>query len=352
MKKLFASLMMFCLVLEVCARIDDRINYGADFFKPYVRANTIERQDSFGLSGKPGGHYQKWQLNNLGFRGDDIRTDKPQGIVRILCSGASETFGLYEDNGREWPIQLSLLLRKQYANLEVINASFYGTGFFYDTIIQRFINQWIQLQPDVFILYASFYCYLYTYDAKQPDESKEEIVLLFDHFRILGKIKNRCLQLIPPTLVNMLDRKKLRKELEVNRSLDPRKLLTIDEAKIKLAHDILSLNDFCKRNHSTLILSSYVQRLDELGLLYIWAGHPKLTREQIIDYYHEFNSFIKRLAEREHILFVDIADRVDSTKQNMADGVHFTNEGAYIMAQDFYPVVIKAIEYTLKSSRN
>lgn len=348
LKQLINSILFFA-ILELSARCDDMVTFGADFFKPYTRNTTIEQYDSFGLTGKPGGAYQKWKLNNLGFRGNNVNRGKNTGVLRILCAGASETFGLYEDEGKEWPAQLSRLLKQNFSNTELINTSFYGTGYFYSTIIHRFEQDWIKLNPDILILYASFYSYLYRYDKKQQHGRHDNTLPLIGHVRILGKIQNRFAQVAPKQLMDIFDKQKLKQEIKGNRKADPRTLLPIEEAKQNLENDIKELNAFCKKNGIILILSSYVQRLDETGLLYIQAGHPQLDQNHIIAYHHAFNEHIKMLAQKEQILFANIADEVNSSPRYLADGVHFTNEGALSLAEQFYKAASTACEQKMQT---
>src|SRR5205823_3540189 len=89
------------LTLELCARVDDYVTFGAPLFAPY-NAETMYQMDAIGKHGKPNARYKKWQLNNLGYRGPDPQSGK----TTILCFGSSETFGLYEAPGEEYPRQL------------------------------------------------------------------------------------------------------------------------------------------------------------------------------------------------------------------------------------------------------
>src|SRR3990172_2700849 len=84
------------LLFESFARLDDLIAYDAPFFKVYSYDTMLVDHDEFGGKGKSNGRYEKWVLNSHGFRGPEIQVEKPQGVIRIVTFGASETFGLYE----------------------------------------------------------------------------------------------------------------------------------------------------------------------------------------------------------------------------------------------------------------
>ncbi len=104
------SLIAFFIALEVSARIDDKIKYNAPFFHEYS-PSLLRSKDSEGLNHNiPRSHFEKWRINNFGFRGADISSLKSDSFYRIVCMGTSETFGLYESPGREWPAQLQNIL--------------------------------------------------------------------------------------------------------------------------------------------------------------------------------------------------------------------------------------------------
>src|SRR5690242_2255602 len=83
--------LLFVFVLEICARTEDAIRYGAPFWGNYS-LDSIYQYDEMGKYGRPHASYLKWHLNNEGYRGPELRDH----TYRIACIGSSETFGLYE----------------------------------------------------------------------------------------------------------------------------------------------------------------------------------------------------------------------------------------------------------------
>jgi hypothetical protein len=59
------------LTLEVCARVDDWVSYGASPFGLYDNS-LLGAFDKMGQHGRPHGQYLKWKLNSLGFRGPEL----------------------------------------------------------------------------------------------------------------------------------------------------------------------------------------------------------------------------------------------------------------------------------------
>ena len=122
--KAIIFLLFFLLTLEICARVEDSIRYDASFFYDYTFGKMLYTYDEYGKVGKPNGRFQKWQLNNFGFRGDDIELIKAKHVRRIACVGASETFGYFETEKGEWPARLAKILdTNKGGSYEVINTS-------------------------------------------------------------------------------------------------------------------------------------------------------------------------------------------------------------------------------------
>jgi hypothetical protein len=118
--------LVFLIAAEVFARLDDKLTWGAPFLSPYSEGRLL-LQDSLGFRGRPNFRYQKWRMNNFGFRGPDITPSPAPGVTRIAVLGASETFGLYETEGSEYPARMQTLLDSiAPGRYEVINVGLPG----------------------------------------------------------------------------------------------------------------------------------------------------------------------------------------------------------------------------------
>ena len=89
------------------------------------RTRDLVLHDALGIRGKPNGRYGRWRLNSAGFRGPEIARQPASGCRRVIVLGASESFGLYESDGKEYPAQLASRLRAAGC-YEVVNASLFG----------------------------------------------------------------------------------------------------------------------------------------------------------------------------------------------------------------------------------
>lgn len=72
--RLLLYCVLFFAVWEICARVDDHLEEGAPLFGNYG-IFAMYTQDGFGVVGKPYGHFGKWKLNGLGYRGPDIHSN-------------------------------------------------------------------------------------------------------------------------------------------------------------------------------------------------------------------------------------------------------------------------------------
>jgi hypothetical protein len=142
---------------EITARVDDRLRLGVPLLAVPDHDRDLVQHDEFGIHGKPNGRFKKWRLNQYGFRGPDIALVAPAGCARIMVLGASETFGLYESPGMEYPAQLQSLLRPTGC-FEVVNTAVAGLTLRGLEVL--WANWASRFKPDVVILYPTPAFYL------------------------------------------------------------------------------------------------------------------------------------------------------------------------------------------------
>lgn len=153
-------LLTLLMSVEVSARVQDRFRNGVPFFSTPDRVADLVVQDTLGVRGKPYGRYKVWQLNAYGFRGPEITRSPKPGCIRVMTLGASETFGLYESPGHEYPAQLATALRQPQC-YEVVNASIFGLTI---PNIRETWNNWTShFQPAIVTIYPSPSFYLAPY---------------------------------------------------------------------------------------------------------------------------------------------------------------------------------------------
>src|SRR5258708_25236363 len=144
------------MTLEFCARLDNYVSYRTPFFGA-DSLDTLFTMDRLGKRGKPNARYRKWRLNSLGYRGPELHA----GRTRIICIGASETFGLYEDEDQEYPRQLERELNRRAGRdaFEVVNAAY--AGLVLDNEMQRLPEIAETVRPQIALLYPSLANYIW-----------------------------------------------------------------------------------------------------------------------------------------------------------------------------------------------
>jgi hypothetical protein len=146
------------LIAEVTARAVDNVYEGV----PYLAAPDFNHDllllDTLGPRGRPNGHFQKWKLNSAGFRSPESALIAQPGCTRVMTIGSSETFGAEgESPNKEYPAQLSDSLRGRGC-YQVLNAAIVGMSL--RSAIQVWDRWDSRFHPDVAVVLASPAMYL------------------------------------------------------------------------------------------------------------------------------------------------------------------------------------------------
>src|SRR5262249_52331082 len=134
-----------------------------------------------------------------------IALAKAPGSMRIACFGASETFGLYEKTDNDWPRQLERELRRQSANVEVMNVALAGMSLFQR--INHFQHRILAFHPDLAILMLEFPSYagmtsekLAARNAVQANRAKRDenaFTQYLTSWRFVMKLKSAVIPKLP-----------------------------------------------------------------------------------------------------------------------------------------------------------
>lgn len=354
---LFISGIVFLITIEFSARIDDKIKYGAPFFSEYS-AKLLRNKDSEGINCNiPNSHFEKWKINNLGFRGPNISVMKPKGVIRIVCMGTSETFGLYESPDMEWPSQLSKMLEK-YNYFEVINTSVVGLPL---KKYRRYIEKYVlKLEPDIIILFVNPFEYgvgneIFT---KRQDTLKKEgksfknrgihflKVITYSNLRMFPKLKQSLKKIVPTSVLKQYQLWNMKRQIQKleNTYLNGNKPLDIIPNKnlIIFRNDLKDLIEYLQNKKIKIILTSYPILITQQNIdkyLEIFLDHRRfyteLSLQGIIDASRKFNEEIRLISNKHGVAFIDNNMTIPKNTQYFADNVHYTDEGARLIALNF-----------------
>jgi lysophospholipase L1-like esterase len=319
------------LTMEICARLEDTVTAGASFLGVYNHSILYDRPGP-DFHGVPGASYLKWKMNSLGYRGPEPLS----GALRVACVGASETFGLYEKEGGEWPRQLDRLLRETRATgdreITVINTAYAATNL--RTHLHQAPRMLAAAKPDLIILYAGPAAYVHpTYYSVNSNPDRP-----MWHSRLAVKVRELAKRLIPPLWMLplrywLIERSMRGREHEIMTRISP-------EYEALFASDLSQLLDLYAANHVPVILVTHATRFgravtpEEWPVLVSWRQfYPMLREGGFIDMEDRLNEHIRRAGAARHLPVVDAARYVPPGPRYFADFVHFTDEGAAVFAR-------------------
>lgn len=342
--------LLFGITLEVSARVDDRIRWGAPFVGRYAHEALITR-DSVTLRGRPGYRYEKWQMNSAGFRGPELSDDSAK--LRIVTLGASETFGLFESEGEEYPAQLQQLLDSVApGEYEIVNAALPGMSL---AAMRPYLRTVVApLEPDVVVIYPSPSFFLEPSPPadslrlppwKPPTEPSALQRLAFEatNPRLKEKAKVVVKRLLPAGVLLEVRERKLtqRRAAEpadwIWRSVPAERMELFEAQLARVIGDVEALG-------ATPVLVTHVNRFlhragaldvtDRQHLLAAVSSYwPRASEAVAIGVDSAANRRIRELAAQRGIVVVDAEERVPADAQHFADYSHFTDAGARRMAE-------------------
>jgi hypothetical protein len=215
---------IFGFCLEAACRVEDWIEFRTPIFALERSQEDLLIRDSLGMHGRPSGRFKKWQMNSLGMRGPEVSRSKPTDVLRVVTSGASETFGLYESPNREYPRQLEDTLNARFAvstapcsvkRVEVLNAAMPGMSL--PTIEQDIRLRVGPLHPDFVVLYPTPPGYLYDKPpvAAAPLAVGESAGSLPESNalapRVLDRLRNQIKDILPNVIQDQIRRRQIDK---------------------------------------------------------------------------------------------------------------------------------------------
>ncbi|MEO7521588.1 MAG: hypothetical protein ABIW79_07205 [Gemmatimonas sp.] len=152
-------LLVALLSVEVTVRLDDWAQHGVPLTEGANSLDDLMVRDSLGVHARASTRFRQFRINSLGFRGAEVSARALDTAKVIVVSGASETFGLYESDGKEWPRQLEDSLAMRCASRPVVlNAAFAGMSL--PTVEQDVRVRIASLRPDLVVYYPTPMQYL------------------------------------------------------------------------------------------------------------------------------------------------------------------------------------------------
>lgn len=325
------------LALETTVRLDDWAQFGVPPFSPAVSMAELTVRDSLGLHQRPGTQYRQFRINRLGFRGGELPSDFRGRIV--VTAGASETFGLYETPGLEWPRQLESLLRSECGeDVRVLNSAFAGMSL--PTVEQDFVRRVSRLKPSVVIYYPTPMQYIEgdSVRAATPSFAAPAPLSPF-RSRALPRFRDAFKRATPEPLLDLARRAVTARSRQATGAA-PKEAVEAPRLERYLS-DLERLLQTYRSAGSEPVIVVHRNRFSETSspdaqrLLRAWERfYPRYTGQAIVDFDETAGRETLELGRRLGVTVVDPLSALRAQGDSaFADFSHFTDSGSRVVAE-------------------
>ncbi len=334
----------FLGTIELACRIEQYVLYEAPLLGMYTYDTALFTMDEYGIRGKPNGDYEKWRLNSLGFRGPELGIEKQPGTLRIVCIGASETFGLYEGRDNEWPRQLERKLKTQGIEVEVINAAIAGMSLSQRTIHLQ--KRLLQLRPDMVVMMLEYGSYAGLTPERLRAQRSMRAVLpdhqgLIEQMKSLRapvKIKEVAIPMLSPLVQAWLAKWEKAAKLELRKKDIGERFRSFHhvmpfEVEV-FRQDLDDLSHVTQSAGSRLVLLSPAMWMTEENLSSMYLSWPYIDESWWREARVRMGKEASEFARTKHIQYLDLSQAIKGHEAGwMVDMLHFNDDGAWQVAQ-------------------
>lgn len=346
-----ALLGIFGAAIELTVRIEDWVRFRTPLLSRITSARQLMVRDADGTHGRPNARFQQFSMNSLGLRGPEVAVAKAAGTIRVVTAGASESFGLFESPGREYPRQLEDSLRQWVAGgrcgagarVEVLNASLAGMGL--PTIEQDLRTRIARLRPDVVVVYPtpSFYLNHERPTAAPPDSSPNATALArINAFmpRAKDRFREQAKALLPSFARAALRRRETAREFAAHDATWAFRSVPADRMAA-YTDDLHSIVATARATGATPVLVTHgnyhMQRggaNEDPHMLAGWQRYaPRATAATIVEFEEQAVGVTLAVAADAGIPAADLASALARAEGVVfRDFVHFSDTGAAIAA--------------------
>lgn len=357
--------LILALSFELTVRVQDWVRFRMPILSPITSEADLMVRDGLGAHGRPNAQFRKWTIDSLGFRGPDVPVIKGAGTVRIVLTGASETFGLYESPHREYARALEDTLNARLAagacdadlvrHFEVLNDALPGMSL--PTVEQDIQLRLGRFAPDVIVHYptpAQFLEDRLPFATPRDTATGSHVVpgslkrALYP--RSLDILRDELKKAAPQPLLTWLRRRSAEAEQHQHpaswrfASVPHDRLTAYDSDLRSLIGDIRALGaEPVLATHATAFERP---RSDSAALLQAWERfYPRATGTTIIHFDDSARATTVRAASDSAVIVADVAGMfAHADGANFSDFVHFTDSGSARVAQVLAPAVLAATQ--------
>ena len=343
-------MLFFVATVEMASRIEQWVVYGAPVFGVYTYDAALFTADEFGIRGKSNGSYEKWHLNAYGFRGPEVQLAKDSGQLRIVCIGASETFGLYESPNMEWPRQLESFLTKSGTEAEVINAAMAGMSLPQRT--RHVENRLLRFSPDVVVFMLEYGSYAGLTPEKirmlraRPGTlpGRKGLIDGLKSLRTVSRLRDVLVPKLPGPVQEAVGSMERRFKLEMlQRDMGVRYRSLVHMQPFEVEAFVLDLEELYERANGAgvkLIFLSPAMWFTERNVATTYLSWPFVDESWWREAKATLPEAARQFADAHHVAFLDLSDVVKGHEADwMKDMLHFNDLGAEQIAQRVAPLI-------------
>jgi hypothetical protein len=324
---------------ETTARVEDWLRHGVGFLSAPDRERDLVLHDSIAIRGKPNGSYKQWQLNVFGFRNGAMSEIPPAGCTRVMTLGASETFGLFESAGMEYPAQLGRKLADEERCYEVVNAAVAGLTL---RGLTRLWTGWAsRFGSSLVVVYPTPAFYLNhtppRYPERPPAAPTEQAIQWAP--RLLDRARDHI------AYPEFIQRRRVQLALrDAMKSMDPASIFN-DVPSDRLAQftdDLKELMRSIRATGASVIVLTHATAFrnppnpDDIPALDAWRTVlPRATREVLLDFEDAARAAtLVAFRSVADVRVVDLAGHMNGHREWFAgDFLHFNEDGAGVVAR-------------------
>ena len=341
----FGLMLLVAFAAEITTRIEDRLRYDTDLLhSPDFDNDLFEPQANGDRRGKPFGRYQKWRLNQFGFRSSEVEIKRSSDRKRIMLIGSSETFGMFESPGKDYPAQLLSELNR-FGDYEVINTALPGMTL--RSATRAFDDRFARFSPDVVVIYVSPLFYLNMSPKKESASSKPTGVAatatarpqLIPRFQLRFERKLRDALVTPEFLQRRIDAKTIESRRDALGANSVFTSFPQDQLDMFISDLNVLVQNIKDCGAKPLLVTHAIQSHspptpDDLRALQSSLVHtPRATPQLVLDFEAANREQILALAKSQSLTVVDLAQALNGRREAFGDLVHFSDTGAAIAAQ-------------------
>lgn len=292
------------------------------------------------------------RINNHGFRGPDFEAGKPNDSFRVLCMGASSTFGYTNRDTGTYPAILQRLFdeRAPELNVEVINVGVPHMNT--DNLLAMLKNELVEYHPDVITVYTGYN------DATWPmdETSLQRLQRWLDGHSAAyatlrkvvvalgGRLHNRFVEYLPRMSRETVERQ-LALHVGKTRSNLEELILTAQRHKAEVILIEQPMTGWPQRvEHGAasgprpFYEEEYRMVVDELERKGRIPGY-----DVPIYIHHALMKIVQELSRKYNVALINNIGLVDAHPEGLATSVHLTEEANARLAQKLYAEIAGAL---------